>query len=162
MNAFPKAKVINTGNLILQLIKKLDFPKLDSLPLMNYFKYVEPMLMENVLTHLEHEDVILDTHFYYLLPGISAKSLFRFSNMIKTSILVLVEDDPESIQEANRDDKKWFQDINNIKEDLLLNKYSFRFYHDILKEFSEVKVIKINLKDKGKEERIQKLIGDLK
>ena len=155
---FPNAKVINTGNLLNKIIKNMGFKDLDSISLLNYYKIIEPVFVEIILSHLEHSDVILDTHFYYLVPGMSIKEILKFKNKISLAILVLVKDDKEVILEEN--DGEWFKDIKNTEEDITLNDASFEFYDLTFQSFVDVKKIYFNLKKHDVDEKI-KNIGDL-
>jgi len=156
---FPDAKVINTGNLIQKLINGLGFKDLDSISIINYYKLIEPMFVEIILSHLEHSDVILDTHYYYLIPGMSIKEILKFKNKIKNTILVLVEENEEEIIQANN--QEWFKSIKNVEEDIILNKYSFYNYEKIFKDFSNVYSISINL-NKDYEDKLKLIIEKIK
>lgn len=156
---FPESKVINTGNLLQQLIIKMGFKSLDSISIFNYYKYIEPMFIEIILSHLEHSTVILDTHYYYLLPGLSIKEIVKFKQQINNCVLVLVEDCEEKIIEDN--DDKWFESIKNVEEDLLLNKHSFNSYKEIFSSFSNVFSCYVNLEN-DETNKIKNLIGELK
>jgi len=145
---FKGAKVINTSELIKSIIKDLDLKDLDNIHLLDYFKYVEPMLTKNILAHLEHNDVILDTTYYYLLPGISSREILKFYNKINTVILVLISDKPKKIQATNNLD--WFKDINNISDDLLLNEYSFKSYISLFSSFARTTSLTLKTDDVDK------------
>jgi len=143
MQQFPKAKVIHTGNLLKKIIRDLGFVDMDSISILNYYRFVEPVFSEIILSHLEHSDVILDTHYYYLLPGLSIKEILKFKGKISKAILILVEQNIEDIFKDN--DGEWFSNLKNIEEDVLLNSFSFETYREIFSTFSKVFPLKINL-----------------
>lgn len=140
---YPDAKIINTSQLIKSIIKDIDLPELDNITLLSYFKYVEPMLTKSILDHLEHNDVILDTTYYYLLPGISAREILKFSGKLKSVELILVSDSIENIIATNKEN--WFKNPKNVRDDLLLNEYSFKSYVSLFSKFTNVLNNEINL-----------------
>ena len=159
---FPQAKVINTGSLIQTLIKRLDLQNLDTISIYTYFKYIEPMLLDTILAHLEHGDVILDTTFYYLLPGISVRGLLEFQNRIIDAILVLVEDSDNNIFKTQNQDIEWFKDIQNIKNDLMLNRYSYDSYLKVFSDFIKTYSITLSLDSENMENTLNMFIQEVK
>tara|TARA_Y100000310_G_C20681509_1_gene816228 strand:- start:4 stop:585 length:582 start_codon:yes stop_codon:yes gene_type:complete len=159
MQNLPDAKVIHTGNLLQKIIKNMELGSMDSISIYKYYKYVEPVFLEVILSHLEHSNVILDTHYYYLLPGLSIKEILKFKNKIGKTLLVLVNEDKEEIK--NNNGEEWFKNIKNIEEDILLNKYSFENYKQVFNEFSTMKSLEINLKEEV-DEKLIKIIGEIK
>ncbi len=126
---YPDAKVINTGVLIHNLTKNLDFGNLGDISIDNYCRYLEPVFIQSILNHLEHGDVILDTHFYHKMPCISIKGLQNFIGKISKAILVLVEEDALKVYKEKKDrGNEWFNSLENIKYDMFSNKEYFNFY----------------------------------
>jgi hypothetical protein len=153
---FPDAKVIHTGNLLQKIIKNMELENIDSISIYNYYKFVEPVFVEIILSHLEHSSVILDTHYYYLLPGLSIKEILKFKNNINKTSLILVNEDKKEIQANN--DEKWFKEIKNIEEDILLNKYSFENYKQVFDKFSIMRYLEIDLEQDFEYKSISKYL----
>lgn len=126
---YPNAKVINTGVLISDLAKKIDFGDLDSISIKDYCNHLEPVFIQTILNHLEHGDVILDTHFYHLMPCMSIKGLQSFIGKISVAVIILVEENPLKIylEKRSREDS-WFNSLENIKYDIFSNREYFEFY----------------------------------
>ena len=129
MEKFQNAKVINTGVLINNLCKEMGFESQDKITIMDYYRFIEPVLITKILSHLEHTDIILDTHFYWLIPCISVKGLKKIADVISKVVLVLVEEDPTEIyqQKKGRGDI-WFDVFDNISDDIFFNRVYFNFY----------------------------------
>lgn len=117
------------------------------------------MFIEIILSHLEHSTVILDTYYYYLLPGLSIKEIVKFKQKVNNCVLILVEDCEERIIEDNNE--KWFENIKNVEEDLLLNRHSFNSYKEIFSSFSNVTSCYVNLEN-DETNKINNLIGEIK
>lgn len=156
----PNATIISTSKLIKKIITEFDFPDLEHIPLINFSKIVEPALTQTVLAHLEHNDVILDTTYYYLLPGISAKEILKFANKTSEVSLVLVSDSPKKIQKKNSE--TWFKNIHNIQENLILNSSSFELYKSLFSSFAIIKTLVINLDKPNFEKQIELFLGGMK
>lgn len=143
---FNNAKIINTGAFIFDLTKKLNLKSFDFLTFKEYFQIIEPILVQSIQNHLEHEDVILDTHFHYLMPALALESLLNLKNYIKEVILILVEEDVLSIFKRNETSSDWwFKNIQNIDIDLKSNKYYLNFYEQVFRSFVKTKKMIINL-----------------
>ncbi|MDD3160015.1 MAG: hypothetical protein PHQ98_03540 [Candidatus ainarchaeum sp.] len=158
MNYFNNAKVITTSKLISSILNDLNLPCLEKISLVDYSKYVEPTITRIILSHLEHCDVIVDTTFYYIFQGISAKEILKFYNHINKTILILVSDNPENIKQTNYGE--WFNNINNLQQDILLNEYSFKFYISLFSTFSLVNQCEIKMQENSKE-NINSFLGGL-
>ena len=148
-------KIIHTGNLINRIIKRLGFKEMDKISIYDYYRYIEPVFVDTIITHLNYTDVILDTHYHYLLPGISIKELLKFKEVVARAKLILVEETKDNIIASNEGD--WYEDIKNVEEDILLNKYYFESYANIFKKFCSCHSIELN-KDNIKE--VNKIVGD--
>ena len=159
---FPKAKVINTGVLIRTICKDLGFKNIDNLTLIEYYRFIEPVIVQKILSHLEHTDVILDTHFYYLIPCLSIKALQKISSNIKSIIIIHIEEDPIKIyqQKRGRGDI-WFDSFDNINDDLIFNKAYFEFYKITLQQNIKIFTIEIKLEN-DYDKNIEEFINTLK
>ncbi len=160
MTKFPNATVINTSNLIRKIINEFDFPNLEHISLTNFSKIIEPALTQTILAHLEHSDVVLDTTYYYILPGISAKEILKFTNKVSKVILILVSDSPTKIQNINTD--KWFKDIHNIRDDLSLNKFYFELYTALFSSFTSTTTFNIDLNKINHENELKIFLGGIR
>lgn len=143
---YPEAKVINTGVLINNLAKGINLGNISDISISSYCQYLEPIFIENILAHLEHSDVILDTHFYHLMPCISIKGLQSLIDRISKAIIVLVDEDPLKIysQMKSRGDK-WFDSLDNIKYDIFANKIYFEFYQNFFSNFMSKESLYFNI-----------------
>lgn|GEM_PF-1292086 len=160
---YPKAKVINTGALIYKLSKSLDFGNIGDITINDYCRYLEPVFIQSILNHLEHGDVILDTHFYHQMPCLSIKGLKKFVGKISRAVLVLVNEDPLKIYEEKRGrGDKWFDSLEDIKYDVFSNKEYFDFYIQFFSRYVSQKYISLNLNESESEVKILvKFIGEL-
>lgn len=141
-----KAKTINTGTYIINLTRKLNLKSFDELSIKHYFQRIEPILIQSLQDHLEHGDVILDTHFHYMMPALSLDSLLQLKDYVGEVILILVEEETSVVFENNKDSPNWwFKNIQNIESDLRLNKYYLDFYEKVFANFAMTKKIKINI-----------------
>src|SRR3989344_3611966 len=135
MQKFPKAKAISTGSLINSLAKELGFGEVDKIPIIDYYKYLEPVFVNNILSHLEHENVILDTFFFYITPAISVKGLRKLAEKVSKVIIIFVEEPPEKIYRQKKGrSEEWFDKFDNIEEDILANKEYSNFYFKFFKD----------------------------
>lgn len=150
---YPKATVINTGALIRKISKSLNFGDLGDTSINDYCRYLEPVLVQSILDHLEHGDVILDTHFYHQMPCLSIKALSNFIGRISKAILVLVEEDHLKIytEKRNREDP-WFNLLENVKDDIFANRESFHFYIQFFSRHALQNNISVNLGEENTEE----------
>lgn len=145
MELLPDAKIISTGRLIASIISDFSLEPLDRISITDYYKYVEPIFIKEIMTHLEHEDVVLDTCFHYLVPAISLNGLLKFNKKIKKAFLILVNDNAENIYIKNQSNSNpWFRDITKIDRDVISNQYFFDFYNQVFSEICKVSSIKIN------------------
>jgi len=159
---FPNAKVINTGVLINKLAEETNMGKLDRISLNDYVQHLEPIFIQTILNHLEHGDVILDTHFYHLMPCISIKGLQSFIERLSKAILVLVNDSPIQIYKENKGNGDlWFDLLENVKYDVSCNEIYFRFYQEFFSRFISQNSISISLENE-KIEKIENFIGEVK
>lgn len=141
----PNARIIKTGAVIQQLIKKMKLGELDNLTISQYYQFVEPMLVNEIISHLEHGDVILDTHFYYLIPAISIIGLAEIKENFSEAKIILIDDDPISIyKRSSMRNDPWFKDITNIKNDLYANREYHKWYISTLAKDKVVKDIVIH------------------
>jgi adenylate kinase len=162
IKAYPKAKVINTGVLIHKLAKSLDFGNLGSISIDDYCRYLEPVFVQSILNHLEHGDVILDTHFYHKMPCISIRGLREFMGRISAAIIVLVDADPMNIYKEKRGgEDKWFEVLEDVKYDVFSNKECFEFYVQFFSKYISQKNISLDLEEIEKE-KLSKFLGKLK
>ncbi len=162
IEAYPNAKVINTGALIHNLAKNLSFGNLGEISIDDYCRYLEPVFIQSILNHLEHGDVILDTHFYHKMPCISIKGLQKFIGKISEAILILVEEENIKIYEEKRGrGNKWFDSLENINYDIFSNNEYFDFYIGFFTKHIYQKNKKVIL-EKFKMDEINKFIRELK
>ena len=162
VEAYPNAKVINTGALIHNLSKNLGFGNLGEISIDDYCRYLEPVFIQTILNHLEHGDVVLDTHFYHKMPCISIKGLQKFIGKISEAILILVEEKNLKIYEEKRGrGNKWFDSLENINYDIFSNNEYFDFYIQFFTKHISQKNKKFSL-EKLKIEEVNKFIEKLK
>jgi len=158
---FKKASVINTGALISDLTKKLGFGSFDSLTFKEYFQIIEPIMIQSICDHLEHGDVILDTHFHYLIPAMALDSLFKLRSHVVEVILVLVEEDVLNIFKKNESSSNWwFKNIQNIEIDLKSNKHYISFYNSVFETFVKTKKLIVDLSKEEDLEQLNKILKE--
>jgi hypothetical protein len=157
-----RAKTIHTGTFIQELIKQFNLNEFENLTIKEYHRVIEPSMINSVKNHLEYNNVILDTHFYYLVPALSMISLSKLKGFVDEVILILVEEDILDIFEKNKDSSNpWFKDIKNIESDVIMNRNYIDFYENVIKDFVKVKKIKINI-SKEDNKKIKEFIDKIK
>jgi cytidylate kinase len=156
------AKTIHTGTFIHNLIKQFSLNEFEDLTLKEYNRIIEPSIVKSIQDHLEHNNVILDTHFYYLIPALSMESLSKLKNYVDEIILVLVEEDVLNIFKRNNPSSNWMlKNVRNIESDVIMNRNYIEFYENVIKEFTKVRKIKVNL-SKETSSNINKFIEEIK
>ena len=157
-----KAKTIHTGTFIQNLIEQFQLNNFENLTLKEYNRIIEPSIIKSIQDHLEYNNVILDTHFHYLIPALSLESLSKLNGFVEEVILVLVEEEVMEIFEKNKNSSNWMlKNIKNIESDVVMNRNYIDLYENVINEFSNVKKIKINIsKENG--EKINEFIKTIK
>jgi adenylate kinase len=155
-------KTINTGAFIFDLTKKLNLKEFDDLSIKEYFQVIEPLLVQSVRDHLEHQDVILDTHFHYMMPALSLNSLLELKDCVSEIILVLVDEKSQIIFERNIDSPDWwFKNIQNIDKDVKLNNYFFDFYKNVFSIYIKTRAIRVDITEEEHKKQIEEFINNL-
>jgi len=144
LNEINNLKLIHTGNLIKSIMSDINLKNLDDVSLKDYYSVVEPTAINIILAHLEHKDVLLDTHFHYMLPGISIHNITKLLTKVSKASVILITDTAENIYNKLKNTDVWFERIDNIRSDVLLNELYFDIYSDTIKKMVPLKSFKIS------------------
>ncbi len=157
-------EILYTGKMLNDIAHRFSINSLDDASLMNYYKFIEPSMIDKIITYLSMKNLIIETHYHYTTPGITTNALRQLGQKASKIALVLVESNPRVIYEKNLTNKiKWYKNIKNIEQDIISNKDYFYIYNNILNKITDVKKFRIcpTLKNMNKQVNLAiKFLGD--
>jgi hypothetical protein len=155
-----RSVLLNTGKIIGDVVRDMVLPDLGNLSLIEYHRFVEPAVISTIRNHLTYSDVVLNTVYHYLVPGMSTRALRRMSDKISTAKLVLVTEDPKRVMGRDyAQQNTWYREIGNITEDMRCNEDYFDIYRDVLIRCNvPVEALKVDVGDPKAESAVKKFL----